>query len=142
MGKRIALLGAMPQEVQTYKRLYENKFDVLVEASGVGKPAAAATTQRIISEWKPNALIFTGVAGALDPKLNIGDLVVGIAAIDSDIDVRNWDDSYKLGEIPFSRERVYLSDKKLSDWALKYQDSARILSANVPPTKTFDAYIA
>lgn len=134
--KRVALLGAMYQEIESYKtHIVEGKWndiEICVETTGVGKSAAAATTQRIISEFNPDAIILTGVAGALDENLNIGDIGVGVAAIDADLDVRSWDNPYKKGEVPFSHERVYFSDHQLVE-----------LASQAPlQKKLFNAYIA
>jgi len=138
--KKIAILGAMPQEVEAYQNLVIdgkwNDKEVYVGVTGVGKAAAAASTQKVISEFQPDAIIFTGVAGALDPTLEIGDLCIGVAAIDADLDVRTWDSSYQKGEMPFTRERVYRSDSDLVGLAHQAAYQSEI------GRKLIDAYIA
>ena len=57
-NNRIALLGAMPQEIEAYRKVYASKSNVYIAVTGVGK-TAAATAQRIISEMKPTFIIFT-----------------------------------------------------------------------------------
>ncbi|HEX9094322.1 MAG TPA: 5'-methylthioadenosine/S-adenosylhomocysteine nucleosidase, partial [Coriobacteriia bacterium] len=49
---------------------------VVVVATGVGKVNAAMTTTLVIERFAPAAVVFTGVAGALDPDLQPGDVVV------------------------------------------------------------------
>ena len=44
--------------------------------SGVGKVGAAQTAQSLIMEYDVDAVIFTGVAGGINPELNIGDIVI------------------------------------------------------------------
>ncbi len=57
-----------------------------VVQSGVGKAAAAATAQALISAVPVYALVNTGVAGALDPALEVGDVVVSTFATYHDVD--------------------------------------------------------
>ena len=45
--------------------------------AGMGKCAAAAAAQALIIEAKPQVLIFSGIAGALNQRLNVGDIVIG-----------------------------------------------------------------
>ena len=44
-------------------------------------------TQILIIQFGVDCVLFTGVAGALDPKLNIGDIVISTDCIQHDIDV-------------------------------------------------------
>ena len=45
--------------------------------AGMGKSAAAAAAQALIIASNPQVLIFSGIAGALNPRLNVGDIVIG-----------------------------------------------------------------
>jgi len=49
---------------------------VVIASTGIGMSNAAATTQHIIDTYKPQGIILTGVCGAVDPKLRIGDIVI------------------------------------------------------------------
>jgi adenosylhomocysteine nucleosidase len=49
---------------------------VVVAWTGVGKVNAAMTTTLLIEHFKPTRVIFTGIAGALDPNLEPGDIVI------------------------------------------------------------------
>lgn len=49
---------------------------VAVEA-GIGKVNAALVASVLCERFESRALVFTGVAGGLDPQLHVGDLVVG-----------------------------------------------------------------
>ena len=60
---------------------------VAIVQSGVGKAAAAAVTQALISAVPVYALVNTGVAGALDPRPEVGDVVVSTFATYHDVDV-------------------------------------------------------
>lgn len=49
---------------------------IILACSGVGKVNASACTQILISEYKVNYIINTGVAGAIAEDLEIGDIVI------------------------------------------------------------------
>ena len=51
--------------------------EIRVEYFGVGPEMAAARIDRLLKEKKPRLLICAGFAGGLDPRLGVGDLVVG-----------------------------------------------------------------
>jgi len=53
----------------------EGKKVILAE-SGIGMNNAAITTQRLIDAYNPRAIIFSGIAGAIDTSIRIGDVVV------------------------------------------------------------------
>ena len=110
----IGIMGAMPEEIQTllesleakeekklgpftlYKGLLEAK-SVMIALCGISKVNAAALTQVMILEGI-DKLIFTGVAGGLEPTMAIGDIVIGTDLVQHDVDVTAL--GYKLGEVP------------------------------------------
>ena len=53
-----------------------NEQNVVIARTGVGKVNAAMTAILIIEHFRPNRVIFTGVAGGLNPDLQIGDIVI------------------------------------------------------------------
>ncbi|MCP3874896.1 MAG: 5'-methylthioadenosine/S-adenosylhomocysteine nucleosidase [Desulfobacteraceae bacterium] len=57
---------------------------VYATLSGIGKVNAAAMAQKLISEYKINILIFSGVAGGINPAFNIGDVVFVTQAFQHD----------------------------------------------------------
>jgi adenosylhomocysteine nucleosidase len=59
---------------------------VVLVYSRVGKVAAAATAQHLIDVHRVQAILFTGVAGALAPDLRVGDIVVARNLWQHDID--------------------------------------------------------
>jgi len=65
---------------------------VVVAETGVGKVNAAATTAFLLLRFQPRAVIFTGIAGGLDPDLQPGDIVIGAATVQHDF-VHATDDS-------------------------------------------------
>ena len=131
----LLLLGALPQEIDAYQhRLTAGRWHghrVEVVATGVGKVAAAAATRRAIDTHRPDALVFTGVAGALDPRLALGQVGVAHGAIDADFDIRAWMPGVLRGEHPFGGGRVFPCHDRLV---------AAALGAAVPGL--FEAYLA
>ncbi len=49
---------------------------VIVAESGVGMTNAAMTTQFLIDKFSPRGLLFTGIAGAIDTSVHVGDIAV------------------------------------------------------------------
>lgn len=64
--------------------LWGNK--VVLVFSRWGKVAASSTTTTLITEFKVDEIIFTGVAGAIDSKINIGDVIVAENLYQHDFD--------------------------------------------------------
>jgi len=50
--------------------------NVVVVWTGVGKVNAAMTTTLLIEHFKPEHIIFTGIAGAVNPELRPGDIII------------------------------------------------------------------
>jgi len=57
----------------------------VVAVTGVGKVNAAMTTALLLERFSPAAVIFTGVAGGLDPDLQPGDVVIGERLVQHDL---------------------------------------------------------
>ena len=102
--QRIGIIGAMDSEVDNLIARMENtavteyagrRFvtgtlsgkDAVVVKSGIGKVAAAITAQMLIDRFEVTALLNTGMAGGLDSRLSVKDLVVGTAALQHDFDL-------------------------------------------------------
>ena len=99
----LAIVSAMPDEItaivesltavnaQTLGRrqYHAGNFQgipVVAVFSGWGKVAAAATTTQLIAAYDVTDIVFTGVAGAVQAVLSIGDVVVGTELIQHDMD--------------------------------------------------------
>ena len=99
----IGIIGAKKIEVDLFAR---NMTDVVAETvgmqtfitgnldghpavvavAGIGKVNAAVCATTMILRYSPGIVINTGVAGALDPALDVGDTAVADAAIEHDLD--------------------------------------------------------
>lgn len=72
---------------------------VLLAECGIGKVNAAALTQALLGAGATR-LVFTGVAGAVDPALAVGDVVISADTVQHDVDVTGL--GYQPGEVPGS----------------------------------------
>jgi adenosylhomocysteine nucleosidase len=62
--------------------------DVVLVYSRMAKVAAASTVTTLIEVFGVELVVFTGVAGAADPELEIGDVVIGTRLVQHDLDAR------------------------------------------------------
>ncbi|MNI56329.1 Aminodeoxyfutalosine nucleosidase [compost metagenome] len=79
--------------------------------SGVGKVNAAVTTQILLDTFGVSKVLFTGVAGAVHPGLDIGDIVISSRCIQHDMDVTAL--GYPKGVIPYQEVSTFEADEAL-----------------------------
>ena len=77
---------------------------VVLVFSRWGKVASAATTTQLINDYEIEEIIFTGVAGALNSNLNIGDVVIGKKLYQHDMDASPL---YEQLEIPLLNRKSF-----------------------------------
>lgn len=71
------------------RTFYEGEWcdrNVVVVLSRVGKVSAAATAMLLLERFGVSHVVFTGVAGAVDPALRIGDVVIADHLVQHDMD--------------------------------------------------------
>jgi len=134
--KMFLLLCAMKEEVSDIIRkvevsekytilnmdYYRGNFggaEVLVGQTGVGKVMSAMITQKLSDLFKPEAIIFSGIAGAINPLLDIGDIVVSADCLQHDFDASSL--GFKIGEIPYTGLRIIESDRALFEKAMTFK---------------------
>jgi adenosylhomocysteine nucleosidase len=92
------------------------KSPVVICVSGLGKVAAATACQVMIEKFKVRKVVFIGVAGALNPDLDIGDFVVSKDCMQHDVDMSAL--GLKPGQFLYAKQAIYPADKKLANKAL------------------------
>ena len=75
----------------TFKTGQIEKNKVVVVKCGVGKVNAARVTQILIDTFNIKSVINVGSAGALNPFLNIGDIVIAEKLVQHDFDITAFD---------------------------------------------------
>lgn len=113
-----AVLQAMPDEHRV--RLAGRDFwvghwqghSVVAVLSRIGKVAAATTATLLISHFKAEALVFTGVAGGLGAGVKVGDVVVASGLLQHDMDASPL---FPRHEVPLYGRSVFETDTVLSD---------------------------
>lgn len=128
---KIGIIGAMAEEIELLHEhvtvasqvtkagitYYEGTLHgkaVIYCKSGVGKVNAAVCTQ-ILLDLGADCVLFTGVAGAVDPQLNIGDIVVSTSCLQHDMDCSPL--GFARGTIPFHPRSEFPADERLVDLA-------------------------
>lgn len=112
---KIAIMGAMPEEIspilekaESYKKIeyaknsyYEAKYrgvTLIIAYSKIGKVFSTLTATTMIEHFGAEMLLFSGVAGAISPKLKVGDLVVATKLVQHDLDITAFGHPY--GYVP------------------------------------------
>lgn len=117
---RVAVLSAIPQELALLVAELEHReetglvgrpahtgrldgIDVVLAEAGIGKVNTAVAATLLVERHAARVILFTGVAGGLDPNLNIGDVVVAEHTLQHDTGL--LEDRglrrYQPGHIPF-----------------------------------------
>jgi adenosylhomocysteine nucleosidase len=132
----VGIIGAMNEEIEQMKAemeitstikqatvtFYEGMLHgqkIVLCKSGVGKVNAALTTQILIDRFQVTHLVFTGVAGALEEGLDVGDLVISTTAMHHDIDASPL--GFERGQIPMYEGS---SDFKANEFLIRLAENA------------------
>jgi adenosylhomocysteine nucleosidase len=130
---KVAIIGAMEEEVQILRDTIENKTvetiagceftigtlkgqEVILLKSGIGKVNAAMSTTILLERFKPDYVINTGSAGGFHHTLNVGDVVISSEVRHHDVDVTAF--GYEYGQVP-GLPSAYVANDLLVDAALK-----------------------
>jgi adenosylhomocysteine nucleosidase len=133
----IGIIGALEMEIELLKdslaleatltkaglEFYQGTLagkEVVLVKSGIGKVNAALCTQILADEFAVDKVIFTGVAGAVDPELEVKDIVISTELIQHDVDVTAFGDC-EPGEIP-QVGTAFVADEELIELAEKAGD--------------------
>jgi adenosylhomocysteine nucleosidase len=129
----VGVIGAMAEEVERLhehldgetvtehagRRYRHGELDgqrVTIVQSRIGKVAAALTTASLVRDHDVDAIVFTGIAGALHDDLAIGDVVVATALVQHDL--AGPPEMFVRGEIPLLGVVELSTDAALSAMAV------------------------
>lgn len=156
--KKIAIIGAMDEEIQALTEELKNKIetpwafttiyegilfgrDVIIAKCGVGKVLSAILTQHLIDTYNIDQIICTGVAGSLNNNFNIGDVILSQDLIQHDMDATAV--GFERGLIPFTDHKVLMASSILLEKAKSFTSPefkslpGRILSGDVFVTHNY-----
>ncbi|MCD7745396.1 MAG: 5'-methylthioadenosine/adenosylhomocysteine nucleosidase [Lachnospiraceae bacterium] len=126
---KIGIIGAMEIEVEQLKADMTVTREVtkaqmvfcegtlsgmsaVVVRSGIGKVNAAVCTQILADEFGVDCVMNTGVAGSLDAKIDIGDIVISTDVLHHDMNAVDF--GYPLGQIPQMNVFSFKADPDLT----------------------------
>ena len=131
---KIGIIGAMDVEVARLARemaveremkkagmhFWEGRLggtEAVVVRCGIGKVSAGICVQILCDLFGITHVINTGIAGSLDDKINIGDVVVSIDAMYHDMDVTGL--GYEPGQVPQVDTVAFAADKMMREAAVR-----------------------
>lgn len=102
--KKLAIMGAMVEEIEPllenfdyvkvtqfannkYYEVNYNGLDIVIAYSKIGKVFASLTASTLIEKFGCDTLLFSGVAGGINLKLKIGDLIIADKLCQHDLDI-------------------------------------------------------
>lgn len=106
-------LGHLAEAMQDVRRESRGRIDfamgeldhheVVLAGAGVGKVNAGLTATLLANHFGCRCLVFSGVAGGLDPALHVGDVVIAERTLQHDAGVLQGEriHTYQAGHIPF-----------------------------------------
>ncbi|RXJ69793.1 5'-methylthioadenosine/S-adenosylhomocysteine nucleosidase [Halarcobacter ebronensis] len=123
--KKLAIMGAMVEEIEPLLEYFENVklteyannkyyevnykgLDIVIAYSKIGKVFASLTASTMIEKFGCDTLLFSGVAGAINPKLKIGDMIVADKLCQHDLDITAF--GHPPGYVP--EGSVYVESSK------------------------------
>ncbi len=106
---------------------------VTIVFSRWGKVSASSTATTLIERFGANFLVFTGIAGALDKSLNIGDIVIADTLVQHDMDASILPGIGKF-EIPLLNISLFTADQRYTTMARRAAESylAKDLKTTIP----------
>ena len=142
--QKIAIMGAMPEEIApileivgSYKTTeyaqnvyYEATYkgvELVIAHSKIGKVFSTLTASSMIQHFGCTKLLFSGVAGGINPSLKIGDLIVASKLSQHDLDITAF--GHPMGFVPggsvfvaADRELIALSKEVASELGKTVQE--------------------
>ena len=137
---KLAIMGAMEEEItpllenfsdinkvdyanNTYYECKLGDLDVVIAYSKIGKVFSTLTASTMIQKFNCDTLLFSGVAGGVNPDLKIGDLIVANKLSQHDLDITAF--GHPHGFVPGGS--VYVNtDVKLKNIALAVAEQSDV----------------
>ena len=130
---KLAIMGAMQEEIEPllayfdkvnvveyannkYYEVSYNGLEIVIAYSKIGKVFASLTASTMIEKFGCDTLLFSGVAGAVNPNLKIGDLIIADKLCQHDLDITAF--GHPNGYVPGGKVFVETS-KELREIAIK-----------------------
>ncbi len=162
---KIGIIGAMDQELVPIRGIVQNLerhekgrrafwhgrshgHDIYLTRCDPGKVNAALAAQQVIDYFSVDAIFNMGSSGALDPRLEVGDLVVATELIQHDFDVTDW--GLKPGELlfdivmegstgrmQFRSQQIFHAHAGLAQMATDIAQSIELVPLNSRTPKTY-----
>ena len=146
----IGIIGAMDVEVESLKEAADitrrttvadmefcqgtlGEKSVVIVKCGMGKVNAGVCASTLIGAFGCTKIINTGVAGSLDNRIDIGDIVVSVDAVQHDFDVAYL--GFAKGEIPYTGLYAFPADEELRASAV------RAVRAEAPDRQVFEGRV-
>ncbi len=130
-GRLANRLGALEAErigPREFVRARCGDVELVLVISHVGKVAAATTATLLVDRFGVDAVVFTGVAGGVSPRVAIGDIVVADYLIQHDIDLKGVL-GFKRFEVPSLKKALIPADSTLLVAAV---EAAKSVAAHEP----------
>ena len=118
---KIAIMGAMPEEISPLlekvgeyrltefagNKYYEAAYaghELVIAYSKIGKVFSALTASTMLQKFGAELLLFSGVAGAINPGLKIGNLIAATKLCQHDLDITAF--GHPHGYVPEGKQFV------------------------------------
>jgi|TARA_B110000305_G_scaffold240366_1_gene310771 adenosylhomocysteine nucleosidase len=135
----IGIMSAMQEEVRSLLQSLKNPKEItkgmrtyytgvlfdkkcVIVFSRWGKVAAASTATQLINDYNLNEIIFTGVAGAMDPSLNIGDVVIGKELFQHDLNATPFYQKFHIPILDLKSITIKTNDRLLKSTHLFFDN--------------------
>ncbi len=111
---------------RTFHVVRRGERTTIYVVSRIGKVAAATTATLLVERFRVGAVLFTGLAGAVDPGLAVGDVVVADRLLQHDLDVRPL---FRRYEVPMLGTTTFATDPR---WSERLAGAADGFAGQVP----------
>ncbi len=123
---KIAILGAMPEEIEpllekvedivrvdyannTYYKATYKGIEIVIAYSKIGSAFSTLTATILLEKFGCDKLLFSGVAGAINEELEIGDLIYATKLCKHDLDITAF--GHPHGFVPEGKVFIYPNEE-------------------------------